>query len=69
MPFLYYKFSGRIVNGAWGGGRRTKYRWIDFNRVGPEEEGVFREEKVIEVQYDPNRTPFIALVGSGTHLR
>jgi len=61
--------TGRVVEGAWGGGRKTKYRWIDFNRAGPVEQGVYREEQVIEVQYDPNRVAFIALVGTGTHLR
>jgi len=61
--------TGRIVVGTWGGGRKPKYRWVDYNRTGPSEPGAFKEEKVIEVQYDPNRSPFIALVGSGTHLR
>jgi len=61
--------TGRVVEGKWGGGRTCRYRWIDFDRNGPTEEGVYKEELVIEVQYDPNRTEFIALVGSGSHLR
>jgi len=61
--------TGRKVVRTWGVGRYTKYRWIDFNRRGPTEPDSFKEEKIIEIQYDPNREPFIALVGSGSHLR
>jgi len=61
--------TGRIVVGTWGGGRKPKYRWVDYRRTGPTEAGQAKEEKVIEVQYDPNRSAFIALVGAGSHLR
>jgi len=61
--------TGRVVQGRWGGGLKSKYRWIDFDRNGPTEREQYKEELVIEVQFDPNRTAFIALVGCGAHQR
>lgn len=61
-------FTGRKIVGTSGTGRLPGYRWIDFNRCGPSD-GSVKEERIIEVQFDPNRSPFIALVGSGSHLR
>lgn len=48
--------QGRITVRHHGGGNKVKYRLIDFKRST---EGV---AKVIGVEYDPNRTAYIALV-------
>jgi len=61
--------TGRKIVRTYKKGRNAMYRWIDFNRRGPTEQDCYLEEKIIEIQYDPNREPFIALVGSGSHLR
>ncbi|MCQ2413519.1 MAG: 50S ribosomal protein L2 [Clostridia bacterium] len=47
---------GKITVRHQGGGNKIKYRVIDFKR---EDEGT---AKVIGVEYDPNRTSYIALV-------
>ncbi|MBQ6702088.1 MAG: 50S ribosomal protein L2 [Clostridia bacterium] len=47
---------GRITVRHKGGGNKKKYRLIDFKR---ETAGV---EKVIGIEYDPNRTAYIALL-------
>ena len=56
------KFSGRNSYGRItvrhkGGGNRRKYRVIDFKR-----NKLDAEAKVIRLEYDPNRTAYIALV-------
>ena len=48
---------GRITVRHRGGGNRKKYRIIDFKR---QKEGV--EATVLSIEYDPNRSAFIALV-------
>lgn len=48
---------GRITVRHRGGGNRRKYRIIDFKR---QKFGV--EGKVVSIEYDPNRSAFIALV-------
>ena len=48
---------GRITVRHQGGGNRQKYRVIDFKRDKRDAEG-----KVIRLEYDPNRSAFIALV-------
>ena len=48
--------AGRITVRHQGGGNKVKYRVIDFKR---QTEG---QAKVIGVEYDPNRTAYIALV-------
>ena len=48
---------GRITVRHKGGGNRQKYRIIDFKRNKFEVEGT-----VLRLEYDPNRTAFIALV-------
>ena len=48
---------GRITVRHQGGGNRQKYRVIDFKRDKREVEG-----KVLRLEYDPNRSAFIALV-------
>ena len=47
---------GRITVRHKGGGNRQKYRLIDFKRAGE------KKETVLGVEYDPNRTAYIALV-------
>lgn len=48
---------GRITVRHRGGGNRRKYRVIDFKRNRLDEEA-----KVLQLEYDPNRTAFIALI-------
>ena len=48
---------GRITVRHKGGGNRTKYRVIDFKR-----DKVDMPAKVLTIEYDPNRSAFIALV-------
>ena len=48
---------GRITVRHHGGGNRQKYRVIDFKRNKLDVEG-----KVLRLEYDPNRSAFIALV-------
>ncbi len=50
-------FSGKITVRHIGGGNRQKYRVIDFKR---DKDNV--PAKVATVEYDPNRTAFIALL-------
>ena len=47
---------GKITVRHHGGGNKQKYRIIDFKR------GVDENAKVIGVEYDPNRTAYIALL-------
>lgn len=49
--------SGRLTMRYRGGGHKKKYRVIDFKR---NKHGV--EAKVASIEYDPNRTAFIALL-------
>jgi len=48
---------GRITVRHKGGGNRQKYRIIDFKRAKKDEEA-----SVLRLEYDPNRSAFIALV-------
>ena len=48
---------GRITVRHHGGGNRQKYRIIDFKR---DKRGV--EAQVLRLEYDPNRSAYIALV-------
>ena len=48
---------GRITVRHHGGGNRQKYRIIDFKRDRRDEEAT-----VLHLEYDPNRSAFIALV-------
>ena len=50
-------FQGRITVRHHGGGAKRKYRIIDFRRDKDEVKG-----KVASIEYDPNRTAFIALI-------
>ena len=49
--------SGRMAVRQIGGGHKRKYRVIDFRR---DKEGIAGE--VTSIEYDPNRTAFIALI-------
>ncbi len=49
--------SGRMTMRYRGGGHKKKYRIVDFKRM---KDGMSAEVRTIE--YDPNRTAFIALV-------
>ena len=44
-----------------GGGNKRRYRLIDFKRVPVNEQGIVRGT-IERIEYDPNRTAFIALV-------
>ena len=48
---------GRITVRHHGGGNRKKYRVIDFKR-----DKVGMEAEVLTLEYDPNRSAFIALL-------
>src|SRR3984957_11425738 len=47
---------GRITTRHQGGGHTRRYRLVDFKRRK------FMEAKVERLEYDPNRTAFIALI-------
>ena len=49
--------QGKITVRHHGGGAKRKYRIIDFKR---NKDGI--EAKVVSIEYDPNRTAYIALV-------
>ena len=49
--------QGKITVRHQGGGAKRKYRLIDFKR---NKDGI--EAKVVSIEYDPNRTAYIALV-------
>lgn len=50
--------GGRITVRHKGGGHKRKYRLIDFKRL----DKIGQPAKVLNLEYDPNRTCFIALV-------
>jgi large subunit ribosomal protein L2 len=50
--------TGRITMRRRGGGAKQLYRIVDFKRAKRDVPG-----KVIRLEYDPNRTAFIALIG------
>ena len=54
--------TGRITVRHRGGGNKRKYRIIDFKRLNPS------EASVTSIEYDPNRSSYIALIqyGDGT---
>lgn len=61
--------TGRVVVSTLGGGIKHKYHWIDWHRKGPEKEGEFYTERVLELIDDGCRTAKVALVGGGNQLR
>lgn len=60
---------GRVVVATLGGGIKHKYHWIDWHRRGPNVEGEYYIEKVLELIEDGCRTARVALVGGGDRLR
>ncbi|MDP1027462.1 50S ribosomal protein L2 [Sphingomonas sp. KR1UV-12] len=53
--------KGHVTSRGIAGGHKQKYRFIDFKRRNWDVEGT-----VERLEYDPNRTAFIALVNYGT---
>lgn len=51
---------GRITVRHQGGGHKRKYRFVDFQQSKMIEEG--KQATVERIEYDPNRTAFIALI-------
>lgn len=49
--------TGKITTRHQGGGHKRKYRIVDFKR---DKDGI--EAKVVSIEYDPNRSAFIALL-------
>jgi len=60
--------TGRVVVGTLGGGSKQKYRWVDPRRA-PLEDGSPRQERVLQLLYDPLRSCTIALVAHAEHIR
>ena len=52
--------TGKITVRHHGGGNRQKYRIIDFKRNSE------TTNKVVAIEYDPNRTAYIALLEDDT---
>jgi large subunit ribosomal protein L2 len=50
--------NGRLVISGRGSGSKRLYRLVDFSRI----KYLGKEAKVIEIEYDPNRSAFIALI-------
>lgn len=63
--------TGRKVIEGVGGGSKRKWRWIDWHRLPADwpRDGSVLEERIISVQYDPNRDAQIALTGYGDKMR
>ena len=63
--------TGRKVIQQVGGGSKQKHRWIDWMRLPNDwpRDGPDLVEKVISINYDPMRKPYIALTGYGDRLR
>ncbi|XP_072017677.1 large ribosomal subunit protein uL2m-like [Amphiura filiformis] len=60
--------TGRIIHKRLGGGHKQRYRMLDYFREPPADDKVY-EERVLDIQYDPNRSARIALVAGGNHKR
>lgn len=60
--------TGRVVVRTLGGGNPKKFRWCDMIRTA-NEDGSPREEKVLQLKYDPLRTPKLALVADSERMR
>lgn len=73
-PLPIYKMGGRdldsghVVVRTLGGGNKKKFRWVDMFR-NSNEDGSVREEKVLNIRYDPLHTPKIALVADAERMR
>lgn len=60
--------TGRVVVRTLGGGNRKKFRWVDMFKKG-NEDGSVKEEVVLQIRYDPLRTPKLALVADDERQR
>lgn len=60
--------TGRVVVRTLGGGNPKKFRWVDMHRKA-NEDGSVREERVLQLRYDPLRTPRLALVADDEKMR
>lgn len=60
--------TGRVVVRTLGGGNPKKFRWADMHRKA-NEDGSVKEERVLQLRYDPLRTPKLALVADSERKR
>jgi len=63
--------TGRKVIAGVGGGRKQKYRWIDWHRLPKNwpKDGTVLEERVVNICYDPIRKAKICLTGYDEFMR
>jgi len=66
-----HPITGRKVIQGVGGGRKQRFRWIDWVRLPADwpRDGTVLEERVTMLKYDPLRAAQIMMTGYGTHLR
>lgn len=73
-PLPIYKMGGRdmetgqVVVRTLGGGNPKKFRWADPIRKA-NDDGSVKEERVLQLKYDPLRTPKLALVADKERTR
>lgn len=73
-PLPIYKMGGRdletghVVVRTVGGGNKKKFRWVDMIRKA-NDDGSVREERVLQLKYDPLRSPKLALVADKERTR
>lgn len=73
-PLPIYKLGGRdmetgqVVVRTLGGGNPKKFRWVDTVRKA-NDDGSVKEERVLQLKYDPLRTPKLALVADQERTR
>lgn len=60
--------SGQVVVKTLGGGNPKKFRWADMIRKA-NDDGSVKEERVLQLKYDPLRTPKLALVADHERTR
>lgn len=60
--------TGRVVVRTLGGGNPKNFRWVDTVRKS-NDDGSVKEEVVLQIKYDPLRTPRLALVADAERKR
>ena len=60
--------TGRVVVRTLGGGNPKKFKWVDMIRKS-NDDGSPKEERVLQLKYDPLRTPKLALVADSERKR